>query len=104
MLRRMWTVEAGYDVSGNKSSAGNWDRGHLLGILNKNMASFYLWLETLSEMEYKKNGLIRLTKEPSRYYGIQVGIAFVEMPLCCTEATEVLPEGQHSAVVQEEPG
>jgi hypothetical protein len=56
---------------GNKDSIGNWTRGHSCYIIAKNLSTFCLCPETLSEAEFKSNGLINLTEEISNqlWYG-----------------------------------
>lgn len=43
----------------NKDSIRNWARGHSCDSMIKNLVSFYPCLENLSEVEFKRNGIIR---------------------------------------------
>jgi hypothetical protein len=55
----------------NKDSIGNWTRGHSCYILAQNLSTFCSCPKTLSEAEFKSNGLINLVEEISREYSIQ---------------------------------
>jgi hypothetical protein len=56
---------------GNGNSNGIWTRGHSYYILAKNFSTFYLCPETLSDAEFKSNGLINLAEEISIKHSIQ---------------------------------